>query len=40
MEVREDEPFDNPDYLKGRLVEAGVLPMPDGQSLGGMFDLI
>jgi predicted transcriptional regulator len=25
FEVLEDEPYDNPDYLKGRLVQAGVL---------------
>lgn len=27
FEVREDEPYDNPDYLRGRLVQATVLPI-------------
>ena len=40
MEVREDEPFDNVDYLRGRLVEMFVLPVPDGRVAGGIFDAL
>jgi hypothetical protein len=37
LEVREDEPYDSPDYLRGRLVEMRVLPRPGDEGIFSLF---